>query len=90
MNKKQIMLAAAICAAAVILLTGSAMLKREPEYAYEHITVHYGDTLWSIAGEYCPEWMDKRDYIDYITADNGCTADILPGQHIGVRVYEEK
>lgn len=26
--------------------------------------VTQGDTLWSIASEYCPKNIDKRDYID--------------------------
>lgn len=45
------------------------------EFSY---TVSQGETLWTIAEEYCPEDMDKRDYIDEIKKLN----------NIGDTVYE--
>ncbi len=52
--------------------------------------VHTGDTLWSIAGEYCPEGVDKRDYIDDIVTRNRLDgAMIYAGQEIEVWKIEK-
>lgn len=76
----------AAVAAAAVLLAGAGRAERE--YSEETVTVRSGDTLWGIAGAYCPEDMDKREYIRAIEADNGCGADIMAGQILTVRVYE--
>lgn len=54
--------------------------------AYE---VRSGDTLWSIADKYCPDGMDKRDYIDDIAARNHLSGAVIrKGQVIEVWSYE--
>ena len=77
----------AAVAVAVVLLAGAGRAERE--YSEETVTVQSGDTLWGIAGAYCPEDMDKREYIRAIEADNDCGADIMAGQILTVRVYEK-
>lgn len=69
----------------VILLAGA----KEKETTYTETTVYVtaGDTLWSIAQEYCPSNMDIRKYIHIIEQDNDCTATIHNGDVLTVRVY---
>lgn len=76
----------AAVAAAALLLAGAGRAERE--YSEETVTVRSGDTLWGIAGAYCPEDMDKRDYVHMLEVDNGCGADIRVGDVLTVRVYE--
>lgn len=76
----------AAVAVAVVLLAGAGRAERE--YSEETVTVRSGDTLWGIADAYCPEDMDKREYVHMLEADNGCGSDIMAGQVLTVRVYE--
>ena len=76
----------AAVAVAAVLLAGAG---KPREYTEEVITVQSGDTLWGIAGAYCPEDMDKREYIRAIEADNECTSAIKAGDVLTVRVYEK-
>lgn len=75
----------AIIVAALLLSGGKA---DKQAYVEDTVVVHKGDTLWGIAEVYCPESMDKREYIRTIEADNDCTANIRAGQILTVRVYE--
>ena len=70
-----------------VLLAGAGRAERE--YSEETVTVQSGDTLWGIAGAYCPEDMDKREYIRAIEADNECGSDIRVGDVLTVRIYEK-
>ena len=74
-------------AAAALRLAGAG--KVQSEYSEETVTVQSGDTLWGIADAYCPDDMDKREYIREIEADNDCTSVIRPGNVLTVRVYEK-
>lgn len=42
------------------------------EYVFKEVeyTVSRGETLWSIAKEYCPDGMDIRDYIHRLHIDS--------------------
>lgn len=62
--------------------------KNDKNYTTESVVVTRGDTLWNIASEYCPDYMDKRDYIDFIRLDNKCDVNIHPGDVLMVRIYE--
>lgn len=64
--------------------------KSDREYTETTVAVHSGDTLWSIAEEYCPDDMDKREYVRHIMTDNECCADIRIGDVLTVRCYNEK
>ena len=77
----------AAVAVAAVLLAGAG--KAEREYTEEVVMVQSGDTLWGISELYCPEDMDKREYIHAIEADNDCGAVIRPGDALTVRVYEK-
>jgi LysM repeat protein len=74
----------------VALYTGVTLFfAEEPVYTTQTITVHSGDTLWSIADEFRHESEDIRDVIDRIYDANGLTkAYIYPGQVLKVPVRE--
>lgn len=76
----------AAVAVAAVLLAGAG---KPREYTEETVTVRSGDTLWGIADAYCPEDMDKREYIRAIEADNECTSAIKAGDVLTVRRYAE-
>lgn len=78
-----------IAAVAVIAVLLAGAGRAEREYSEEVITVQSGDTLWGIADAYCPEDMDKREYIRAIEADNECTSAIKVGDVLTVRKYEK-
>ena len=77
----------AAVAVAAVLLAGAGRAERE--YSEETVTVRSGDTLWDIAGAYCPEDMDKREYVHMLEVDNECGADIRVGDVLTVRRYEK-
>lgn len=77
----------AAVAAAALLLAGAGKVERE--YSEETVIVRRGDTLWGIADAYCPDEMDKRDYIRAIEVDNDCTSAIKVGDVLTVRRYAE-
>lgn len=89
-RRADILTACGIIAAVVViavLLAGAGRAERE--YSEEVITVQSGDTLWGISEQYCPDDMDKREYIRAIEVDNGCGSDIRVGDVLTVRVYEK-
>lgn len=63
----------------IALLSGTAQTK---EYVFKEVqyTVSAGETLWSIAKQYCPEDMDIRDYIYKL----GISPEIYAGQTITI------
>lgn len=64
--------------------------KPEPVYANVNVTVHSGDTLWSIAGEFGTKNEDVRDVIDRICETNNLkTKHIYPGQTLTIPVVKE-
>ena len=78
-----------IAAVAVIAVLLAGAGRAEREYSEETVTVRSGDTLWGIADAYCPEDMDKRDYVHMLEVDNECTSAIKAGDVLTVRVYEK-
>jgi hypothetical protein len=47
--------------------------------------VQSGDSLWAIAGEYCPDGVDRREWIDEIRALNDLPDSIIyEGQKLTV------
>lgn len=88
-NKRKFITSSAVLLAiivAALLLSGGKADKQT--YVEDTVVVRSGDTLWGIADTYCPEYMDKREYVRTIEADNDCSANIRAGQVLTVRVYE--
>jgi Tfp pilus assembly protein FimV len=46
------------------------------------VTVHHGETLWSLAETYAPPGMDLRVYVDAIEDLNGLEGALAAGQRI--------
>ncbi|MCH5186312.1 MAG: LysM peptidoglycan-binding domain-containing protein [Oscillospiraceae bacterium] len=73
---------------ALIVLSAVLCGCAKPEVKTETYTVSSGDTLWSIASEYCPSNMDKRDYIsELIKLNNIQNCTVYPNRSIQVIVY---
>lgn len=58
------MLIEAICARA-------AEAPRREDFAPVRVAVQTGETAWSIAGRYCPEGVDLREYLGWCADENG-------------------
>jgi hypothetical protein len=60
------------------------------EWREEYYRVKIGDSLWAISSEYCPDGVDRREWIDEIRALNDLTdSTIYPGQRLTVLVPAE-
>ncbi len=46
------------------------------------ITVHEGDTLWSVAEAHAPAGMDPRAYVDLVAAINDVDGGLVAGMRI--------
>lgn len=72
----------------VVMMAHAAFSKPDnisEEYNVVSVTVEYGDTLWSIAGEYKPDGKDLREFVYEIAANNGIRdCEIVCGQTIFV------
>ena len=57
---------------------------------YKSITIESGDSLWSIAEEYCTDaYEDTREYVDELKELNSLTSDTIhEGQHLLVAYYD--
>lgn len=81
-----LLLAAVLIVASVLLLnwvfqpTMDAIEWKETTYR-----VQAGDSLWIISGDYCPDSVDRREWIDEVQALNGLEDSVIhPGQKLTV------
>lgn len=68
--------------ALILVIVALFSLLEDRNWTEETYVVEYGDTLWDIAKEYCPEDMGIREYVDLIKTRNNITADIYEGDSI--------
>lgn len=54
----------------VMCVRANARVRHE-DLAPVAVTVHAGDTAWSIAGRYCPAGVDLREYLGWCADENG-------------------
>ena len=53
------------------------------EWVEDVYVVRSGDSLWSISGRFCPDGVDRREWVDEIQALNGMSDSIIyPGQRL--------
>lgn len=73
----------------VLSLAGSSTLERV-EWQEETYRVQSGDSLWAISYEYCPDNVDRREWIAEIQTINGLTSNVIhPGQRLTVLAVKE-
>lgn len=75
------------CLAVLALNQGPTM--DEIEWQEEKYIVREGDTLWALAGRYCPEDIDCREWIEAVVELNNVQDDLRAGEKITVLVAEE-
>ena len=67
----------------VLSLVGQSSMDRV-EWVEEVYRVQSGDSLWEISGKYCPDNVDRREWIDEVQARNGLTSSFI---YAGQRLY---
>lgn len=63
-----------------------------PNYEWEAVPyrVQYGDTLWSICSQYCPQGVDIWEYIYLVKEENGMeTSLIYAGDTINILIVRD-
>jgi len=89
-RRKRFTLVPAIALAALGLMVALPTLSSMRLYAataqrYTSVTVHSGDTLWSIASSHAGPSSDVQEAVDRITAANHLTGGTLqPGEHLRI------
>lgn len=84
-----VVLAVAImCSVGFVVSAKSDKALSDTDSYYQSIRVDSGDTLWSIATEYCPDTQEISDYIEEIKSINNIkTNTIKAGDYIIVSIY---
>lgn len=81
-----LLLAAVLVTVSILLLNVAFQSTLDGvEWVEETYTVSKGDSLWLIADTYCPETVDRREWIDEVQALNDMQgATIYPGQELTI------
>ena len=89
-RRKRFTLMPAIALAALALMVALPTLSSVRLYAataqrYATVTVHPGDTLWTIAAAHAPPSADVQEIVDRISDANHLrSGTIQPGQHLRI------
>lgn len=89
--KKPTLAQAILMLIVAILITTTTVSCSKKEYDWNTFsyTVASGETLWTIAENYCPEDMDIRRYIYEVKQVNGINGSVSAGQTITLLTTEE-
>ena len=83
-----LVLFAVICI--LVLRAAFASTMARVDWVEEEYRVKSGDTLWSISGEYCPDNVDRREWIAEVQELNGLDSSVIyRGQRLTVLVPVE-
>lgn len=83
-----VLTAAIICSVGFVVSAKSDRASSEINSYYQSVRIQSGDTLWSIAEEYCPDTQDINDYIEDIKSINNIRNNtIKAGDYIIVSIY---
>jgi len=88
-NTTMVLILAAVIVIVSILLLNHAFQSTMDAIEWHEQTyqVKDGDTLWAISGKYCPDSVDRREWIDEIRALNHLSGSTVhEGQHLIVLV----
>ena len=86
-NTLMVLLLAAVLIVASVLLLNWVLQPTMDAIEWQETTyrVQEGDSLWAISGEYCPDKVDRREWIDEVRALNGLDDSVIhPGQKLTV------
>lgn len=86
-NALMVLLLAAVLIVASALLLNWVFQPTMDRIEWQETTyrVQAGDSLWSISRDYCPNSVDRREWIDEVRSINGMTSsNIRPGQKLTV------
>ncbi|MBQ9885835.1 MAG: LysM peptidoglycan-binding domain-containing protein [Lachnospiraceae bacterium] len=84
-----VLTAAIICSIGFVVSAKSNKSSYDADSYYQSIRIEAGDTLWTIAEEYCPSSHDIHDYIETVKSINDIKNNtIKAGDYIIVTVYK--
>lgn len=89
-QKKEICLIGLTLAVIAVFCTVCAIIvaiscRNGTELYEDTYVVRRGDSLWSISAEFCPDGMNRQDWIAMVRERNGITGSLIrPGQRIVV------
>ncbi len=96
-NRKRAVIYALILTAGllIIFLLGSGTIaasagQKEKEVYYTSVRIESGDSLWSLAKKYAPEYADIKAYVDTLKEVNQIRRDdrLVPGQILIIPYYQ--
>ena len=74
-----------IAVSILVLSVAAGSTMDRVEWRQEAYRVRSGDSLWALSGRYCPDNVDRREWIDEVQNLNGLTSGFLyPGQKLTV------
>lgn len=83
-----VLVAIIVCTAGFAVSANSDKASSASDSYYKSVRISSGDTLWTIAQEYCPDTIDIHSYIDNIKSINDIKNNtIKTGEYIIVAIY---
>ena len=90
-RRREIVVGAIVVALLVIALMALRPSMASVRWEEETYRVRSGDSLWSISGEYCPDSVDRQEWIHKVRKMNDIDGSIIyPGQVITVLAPAEE
>ena len=96
-NRKRALIYAAVLAAGILMIlflgsgiTAASAKQAKQEIYYTSVQVEAGDTLWSLAEKYAPEYENVGDYVDTLRQLNQIRREdrLIPGQILIIAYYK--
>ena len=73
----------------IVIFAIACRASDKPEMYIASYTVKDGDTLWSIAKRYCPNTMDKREYIYKVKKLNNLPQNTFLLPNVEIKILKE-
>ena len=95
-NRRRLICAAALAAGILMILllgagiTAASAKQEEKEVYYTAVRIESGDSLWSLAKKYAPEYSDISEYVATLREVNQIRREdrLIPGQLLIVPYYK--
>lgn len=82
-----LVLLALVAVSILVFNTAFGSTMKRVDWREESYRVKSGDSLWAISGKYCPDDVDRREWIEEVQKLNGLTSSFLyAGQRLTVLV----